>query len=161
MQTGDGCKQSDECVACLAKNSNGWGSEVSWASADCPDTCFPDGLVAQKTVTALHYKAANPTQKFFLAAGFKRPHLGFYAPKWAYDMYPNSSIILAKHRTPPLGMPQPAFCPYGSMRTFEDTDHGGMFVNSSLLSSPAMPGSTFTVPLLPDWKHYELRRGYV
>jgi hypothetical protein len=35
-----------------------------------------------------------------------------------------------------------------------------MFVNSSELSSPATPGSTFTVPLLPDWKHYELRRGY-
>jgi len=46
------------------------------------------------------------------------------APKWAYDMYPNTSIVLAKHRQPPLGMPQPAFAPYGSMRTFEDTEHG-------------------------------------
>jgi hypothetical protein len=39
-------------------------------------------------------------------------------------MYPNTSIVLAKHRQPPLGMPQPAFAPYGSMRTFEDTEHG-------------------------------------
>ena len=45
------------------------------------------------------------------------------------------------------------------MRVFEDTEKGAMFINSSVLSSPAMPG-TFTVPLLPDWKHYELRRGY-
>ena len=159
VKTGTGCKQSDACVACLAQKSNGWGSEVSWASADCPDICFPDGLVADQTVKALNYKAAHPEQKFFLAAGFKRPHLGFYAPKWAYDMYPNSSIVLAKHRQPPIGMPQPAFCPYGSMRTFQDTEKGAMFVSSSELSSPAASG-TFTVPLLPDWKHYELRRGY-
>ena len=45
------------------------------------------------------------------------------------------------------------------MRTFQDTEKGAMFVNSSELTSPAASG-TFTVPLLPDWKHYELRRGY-
>jgi iduronate 2-sulfatase len=159
VKSGTGCAQSDSCVACLVAHSRGWGTDVSWASAPCDDTCFPDGLVAQRTLEALRYKAAHRDQPFFLAAGFKRPHLGFYAPQWAYDLYPNESIVLAKHRTPPRDMPQPAFCPYGSMRVFEDTNKGGIFQPSPPLSSPAANG-TFTVPLLPDWKHYELRRGY-
>ena len=159
VQSGTGCVQSPECIACLTEHS-GLGHELSWAAAPCDDSCYPDGLVAEQTIRALRYKAAHPEQPFFLAAGFKRPHLGFYAPQWAYDLYPNASIALAQHRTPPVGMPEPAFCEYGSMRTFEDTDKGAMFINSSELSSPATPGKSFQVKLLPDWKHYELRRGY-
>ena len=74
VQTGTGCVQSPECIACLTEHS-GLGHELSWAAAPCDDSCYPDGLVAEQTIRALRYKAAHPEQPFFLAAGFKRPHL--------------------------------------------------------------------------------------
>lgn len=49
----------------------GLGSVVSWASADCPDNCYPDGLVGDAVVAQIAAKAAPPYkgEPFFLAAG--------------------------------------------------------------------------------------------
>jgi len=161
--------QTEKCIACLRKPNEspgtyangslmGLGSVVSWSSADCPDNCYPDGLVGDAIVAQLKAKAANPAQPFFLAAGFKRPHLGFYAPKWAYDLYPSSSIQLAKHRMPPSDMPAPAWCDGGSMGTFNDTK--SVFEERHIPTNPGSPFSNFSGKFLPDAKHIELRRGY-
>jgi hypothetical protein len=60
-------------------------------------------------------------QSFFLAFGLKRPHLGWFAPQWAFDEYaPNGSIPLAPHREPPLDMPEVAFYDNGEMIGMQD-----------------------------------------
>ena len=40
-------------------------------------------------------------QPFFLAAGFRKPHLPFVAPKKYYDLYPEESIKLAQNTSLP------------------------------------------------------------
>lgn len=114
--TGTGCVQSPKCLACLMNKSD-LGNAHAWASGDCPDECYTDGRVAAQAIAELEYKAQHPDQPFLLAVGFKRPvsalfephlltyekHLGFYAPQWAFDLYPEESIKIAEHRTPPKG----------------------------------------------------------
>ena len=49
-------------------------------SADVQDNAYPDGQIADKTIEDLKRmkKAGKP---FFLACGFQKPHIPFYAPK--------------------------------------------------------------------------------
>lgn len=66
-------------------------------SPDVDDYAYPDGMVAKKTIEDLARlkKAGKP---FFLACGFIRPHLPFYAPQKYWNMYKREEIILAENR---------------------------------------------------------------
>jgi len=78
---GTGCVQPPECVACFQKAKT-WGkNDLAYFAADCPDTCYPEGLIADKAIASLEWHSAHPQQPFFLAVGFKRPHLSYKAPK--------------------------------------------------------------------------------
>eukprot|EP00054_Salpingoeca_dolichothecata_P035008 m.4292 g.4292 ORF g.4292 m.4292 type:complete len:519 (-) comp4965_c0_seq1:67-1623(-) len=144
---GSGCVQSDECISCLkaAGSLGGPTFKPSWKAAPCAASCYPDGAVADEIVTQLH-TAAQSSKPFFIAAGFKRPHLGWFAPAEYFDMYDNKSIVLAEHRHPPAGMPHVAFGTNGEIAGMQDVH-------------PIMDSSS-GYPLVPDWKHYELRRAY-
>jgi len=54
---------------------------------------------------SVHRHAAN-TKPIFLACGFVRPHLPFYAPKKYWDLYPRDEIPLADNRHRPNNAPQ-------------------------------------------------------
>lgn len=112
MPNGTGCVQSPECLQCLyrygAAGPGLWNR--SHGSGRCDDLCWTDGLVAQNAVEQLRWKAEHaPDQPFFLAVGFKRPHLDFLAPQWAFDLHPNETIDIATHPFPPETMPPEAF----------------------------------------------------
>jgi len=65
-----------------------------------------------------------------LTLGLKRPHLGWFAPQWAFDMYPpNGSIPLAPNRFPPVGMPEVAFYDNGEIIGMQDVTNA--LVNDS------------------------------
>ena len=71
---------------------------------DVPDNAYKDGMVAEKTIADLRrLKEAN--QPFFLACGFIRPHLPFYAPKKYWDLYQRDQIEIAANRQRPAGAP--------------------------------------------------------
>ena len=55
-------------------------------SADVPDTAYDDGAIAAHGIRMLQQfeEEGNP---FFLAVGFKKPHLPFVAPKKYWDLY--------------------------------------------------------------------------
>ncbi len=75
-----------------------------WESPDVPDNAYKDGKVAEKTMEDLRrLKAAG--QPFFLAFGFIRPHLPFYAPKRYWDLYQGDEIPLAPNRERPDNAP--------------------------------------------------------
>ena len=60
-------------------------------SADVPDEAYEDGLLneyAKKTLKELK----NSKKPFFLAVGYKRPHLPFTAPKKYWDMYKRNNF---------------------------------------------------------------------
>jgi len=137
-----GCVQSEECVACLTA-AGSIGGKHAWRASPCNASCFPDGAVADEIVSQLG-DAVNH-QPFFLAAGFKRPHLGWMGPTEYFDMYDVKNVAIATHRTPPTGMPKVAFGSNGELCSMDDVT---CYKNVS------------NVPLLPDARHAEMRRAY-
>lgn len=61
----------------------------SWQAFDVDDDELEDGQVAQQTMKVLDELKDS---KFFLAVGFIRPHLPFYAPSKYFDYYNLSNI---------------------------------------------------------------------
>ena len=55
---GGGCVQGDACLACFEKCGT-WGVKGTWDACDCPDSCYPEGLIADQTIKVLHEKAAE------------------------------------------------------------------------------------------------------
>ena len=74
-------------------------------SPDVPDSAYPDGQIADKTISDLK-RLKEKDQPFFLACGFLKPHLPFYAPKRYWDLYDHEKIVLADNRFKPKNAPK-------------------------------------------------------
>jgi arylsulfatase A-like enzyme len=72
---------------------------------DVPDDTYIDGQTCGKTIKDLE-RLAKMDKPFFLACGFVRPHLPFYAPKSYWDLYDRDKIKLADNRYPPRNAPR-------------------------------------------------------
>jgi arylsulfatase A-like enzyme len=68
--------------------------KVAWEKADVPDDAYEDGAIAKGGIELLK-KAAKQDKPFFLAVGFKRPHLPFNAPTKYWDMYDENKVPLS------------------------------------------------------------------
>lgn len=73
--------------------------------ADVSDWDYLDGMVAQKAMEELG-RLKDADNPFFLAVGFMRPHLPFYAPRKYWEMYDRDEIPLAPFREKPEGAPE-------------------------------------------------------
>jgi arylsulfatase A-like enzyme len=69
------------------------------------DDAYGDGKVAQKTIEDLR-RLKTSNEPFFLACGFVRPHMPFYAPKRYWDLYDREDIAIARNRSRPTNAPQ-------------------------------------------------------
>jgi iduronate 2-sulfatase len=76
-----------------------------YESPDVADDAYPDGETAQKTIKDLQ-RLKQEGKPFFLACGFFKPHMPFYAPKKYWDLYPRDSIQLATNRQRPANAPE-------------------------------------------------------
>jgi iduronate 2-sulfatase len=76
-----------------------------YESPDVADDAYPDGEIAQKTIKDLQ-RLKQEGKPFFLACGFFKPHMPFYAPKKYWDLYPRDSIQLATNRKRPAKAPE-------------------------------------------------------
>lgn len=74
-------------------------------AADLPDSCYEDNQIAQKAVSTLA-ELKLQGKPFFLAVGFRKPHLPFIAPKRYWDLYQRDSIAIADNRYRPDKLPQ-------------------------------------------------------
>lgn len=74
-------------------------------AADKADSCYEDNRIAQKAVEELGRLKENG-QPFFLAVGFRKPHLPFIAPKKYWDLYKREKIKMADNRYRPAGLPR-------------------------------------------------------
>ena len=72
---------------------------------DVPDNAYADGQIAERTIADLRRLKAD-AKPFFLACGFIRPHLPFYAPKKYWDLYDRSQISIADNRARPANAPK-------------------------------------------------------
>lgn len=84
----------------LEKNQRG----PFFEAPDVSDNTYIDGQTCDKSVKDL-YRLAKIDKPFFLACGFVRPHLPFYAPKKYWDMYKREEIELADNRYKPKNAP--------------------------------------------------------
>jgi len=107
-----------------------------WESADVPDNTFADGATADRAIELLREIKDKP---FFLAVGFRKPHLPFVAPKNYYDMYPLDKVKLADNPYPPRDCPEIAMHRWPELRNYKGMPKKGD---------------------LSDKQARELRRGY-
>ena len=92
--------------------------------ADLPDNAYVDGLMADAAVHAMKNFKKNDTP-FFLAVGYKKPHLPFFAPKKYWDLSDRNSIPDSAIPQPPEGMPEYALKIFGEMRKYKGTPETG------------------------------------
>lgn len=81
-----------------AKNANAEHAEgaPAYAIAEGGDDDQMDGQIALAGM-GLMKKLAAEKKPFFLAVGFKKPHLPFFAPKTYFDLYDVAKLPLAAH----------------------------------------------------------------
>jgi len=87
------------------KRSERFGDRGPWyEGADRPDDVYYDGQVKIKAVSDLD-RLARREEPFFLAVGFRRPHLPFNAPKKYFDLYDDTNFQPSVLRDSPAGSP--------------------------------------------------------
>ena len=92
--------------------------------ADVDDDAYFDGQIATKTIADLKRMKAMG-KPFFLAAGFKKPHLPFCAPKRYWDLYPESTIHLPDNYWRPKNAPDAAIHKFGELRNYAGVPRTG------------------------------------
>lgn len=82
-----------------------------WAVLKSRDEETPDGIVARQAVQLME-QAVRENRPFFVAAGFRRPHAPFAAPKKYFDLYPAERIPLPPEAPAPYSTLLPAALNY-------------------------------------------------
>jgi iduronate 2-sulfatase len=78
---------------------------AAFERADVPDDAYADGRIAAVAIERLRgFKKTG--ERFFLAAGFLKPHLPFSAPARYWDLHDPATLPLADTRVPPQDAPQ-------------------------------------------------------
>lgn len=96
-------------------------AKVSTENLDVPDDAYMDGAMANYAVKQLN-GLKDATTPFFMAVGFKKPHLPFVAPKKYWDLYDRSKISLAPWQKKSINGPDVAYHNSGELRSFNDIE---------------------------------------
>ena len=91
---------------------------ISNECVDVPDNAYLDGASTDGAIDFLeNYDKEKP---FFLAVGYKRPHLPFCAPEKYWNLYNRDDIPLAEFRSRAANSPDCAYHPCGELHKFLD-----------------------------------------
>jgi len=113
-------EQSREGALFENKNPANLPRGAAYESADVEDSTYGDGKIADEAVRRLQAAKDKPSEPFFLAVGFLKPHLPFCAPKKYWDLYDRNALPLAERREPPAGAPSYAPQFGGELRNYKD-----------------------------------------
>ena len=114
--------------------------------ADVPDEAYQDGQFTNNTIKYMRQFSKEDTP-FFLAVGFKKPHLPFVAPKKYWDLYKRDEVPLAEYQEPIKNGVDIAYHNSPELRNYSDIPELKSF--SDIFSD-----------LLPESKQRELIHGY-
>lgn len=106
----------------LEKNSKAKGKAAAVECVDAPDSAYVDGMVVNAAIDVLRKIKDKP---FFLAVGFRRPHLPFTAPKKYWDYYDRNKIPMPEQATLPQNAPEVAVHPSVELRGYNDVPDSG------------------------------------
>lgn len=101
------------------KREKGQQVPASWEAEDVPDNAYCDGKVAEETMETLE-ELVSQGKPFFLATGFRHPHLPWCAPKKYWDLYDREKLPIATNRYFPEGAPGVATKDFGELWGYED-----------------------------------------
>ncbi|MDZ4198099.1 MAG: sulfatase, partial [Kiritimatiellia bacterium] len=87
---------------------------------DVPDDQQWDYHLATAAVSNLERHAKDGRSPFFMAVGFRKPHLPFIAPRKYWDLYPEDAIRLDDNPLAPDGAPEIALHQWGELRAYPD-----------------------------------------
>lgn len=96
----------------------------AFESAEVPDTAYEDGKVAVRAVEELK-QLKNQNRPFFLAVGFKKPHLPFNAPQKYWDLYSSEKVELPENYFPPKGATKYSLTNFGELRAYSNMPKEG------------------------------------
>jgi iduronate 2-sulfatase len=99
------------------------GKAAAAECADVADEAYPDGQIARDAIRFLN-KASRNGEPFFLAVGFKKPHLPFCAPARYWEMYTSEKFGIDP-RSRPEGSPDVAFHDSNELRGYNDIPDAG------------------------------------
>jgi iduronate 2-sulfatase len=91
----------------------------AWEAEESPDSAHHDGQVTQMALEALH-AFTQRQEPFFLAVGYRKPHLPFVAPKTYFDQYDASRLPMAVNPARPIGAPPYGPIDGGEFRAYEN-----------------------------------------
>ena len=103
-----------------------WDEPLSWSQDICYYS-FKSAECSDKVNVIIHYiellkYVQDKGGPWFVAAGFRRPHVPWMIPKRFYDMYQPSGIPTILHSSRPKGSPDIAYHTQG-LRAYNSTDH--------------------------------------
>ena len=96
--------------------------------ADVPDNAYADGAMTDAAIERLIGYAPGGDRAgkpFFLAVGFKKPHLPFNAPEKYWSMYDRATLPVAEVTDAPVGAPEWAPQPGWELRSNYDAPKKG------------------------------------
>ena len=109
----------------LPKNREGEGLKRSAAeSADVPDNTYIDGIVCDLALEALA-DLSTEEKPFFLAVGFRKPHLPFCAPQKYWELYDRKQIPMPDFSGRPSDAPELAFRSWKELEGYTDVPEDG------------------------------------
>ena len=98
---------------------------ASLEAAEVPDEAYIDGLICRKALDALD-RYATSGEPFFLAVGFKKPHLPFCAPLRYWDLYDRKDIPAPPTTGHPEGAPELATRSWKELEGYKDIPGDGV-----------------------------------
>lgn len=98
-------------------------------SCDVPDDAYTDGAIRKQGVKFIRELGGQGGKKkpFFIAVGFKKPHLPFVAPKKYWDLYQREEVPLAPFQKFAIDAPEFAYHDSNELRSY-----GGIPANGPL-----------------------------
>ena len=110
------------------------------------DEMYLEGVLARKSIEYLN-EFAKSSKPFFLAVGFKKPHLPFVAPQKYWDLYEREDLPLAAYQSKVVGGFDKAYHTMGEISKYTNND--GEFIYENLIDRK-----------LSDAEQRELIHGY-
>lgn len=105
------------------RKQKGGGRGPAFESPDVPDNAYHDGKMTDMAIEQLARLKAGK-QPFFMAVGYKKPHLPFNAPKKYWDMYNRDEISEASNPHMPENVSQYFNYNFGELRNYAGIPKG-------------------------------------
>lgn len=113
------------------RNQAGGGRGPAFESPVVPDNAYHDGKMTDMAIAQLS-QWKDGKEPFFMAVGYKKPHLPFNAPKKYWDLYSANEIKQADNMFPPENASQYFNYNFGELRNYYGIPKGRENFNDEL-----------------------------